>query len=95
MDVRILAFYSYDHLDYWYREIMVYLRPFIDNKKITKLICRTTPAGSFIDFGAQQWIFLVPYCNNLVGRRGPIYHGTEYLLEKDFEGTLSKIWKGE
>ena len=99
MEERVLAFYSYNHLGYWYREIRKFLESLTEDKELPPIKYRATSENSYIDFGTQRWIFLVPHgnclVNNLIGRRGPIYHGTEYLLEEDFKGTLSKIWKGE
>ena len=95
MEVRILAFYSYKRLDYWFKKIRKHLETLSENKKIPTMMCKRTLEECYIDFGTQRWIFLVPCGNNLIGRRGPIYHGTEYLLEEDFRRTILKIWKGE
>lgn len=90
--IKVLTFNNRSQLDYWYRRIVEYLR-----EKMPNLIWKMK-VDEIIDFGTQRWMFLTEYDRKIkwYGYRDiPTYHSVHYLLEKDFEGTMITILKGE
>ena len=83
----LLFFYSYNSLDYWFRQIATYLH----QKQIE---CKVKKYDRTIEIGNIKLIFahLEDKIAMTIGRHNcKSFFGLEVKLEKDFEGTLKEI----